>query len=67
MTRRFENNDPFRPWNHPMHEDDPFAPWNNPMYEDDPFAPWNSPISSDRDLDDYCKRRGIRREDRHHW
>jgi hypothetical protein len=54
------NNDPFTPWNNPMHENDPFEPWNNPMYKDDPFAPWNNPFGNERDLERYKERHNIR-------
>ena len=46
------NNDPFAPWNSPMHESNPFAPHNNPMDRDNPFKPWNSPFGSSNDLND---------------
>ena len=39
-----KNDNPFEPWNNPMHSDNPFAPWNNPMKKDDPFACWNNPF-----------------------
>jgi len=43
MSHRPENDNPFEPWNSPMHRDDPFAPWNNPL-KDSPFACWNNPF-----------------------
>lgn len=41
---KFDCDNPFEPWNNPMHEDNPFAPWNHPMKRDDPFACWNNPF-----------------------
>jgi len=46
----YKNDDPFQPWNDPMHKDDPFAPHNDIMRKDDPFAPWNSPFGKVEDL-----------------
>jgi hypothetical protein len=46
------NDDPFAPWNSPMHRDNPFAAHNNPMHEDNPFKPWNEPFGSVNDLND---------------
>lgn len=45
-----KNNDPFQPWNDPMHKDDPFAPHNDPMEGDNPFKPWNEPFGDKKDL-----------------
>lgn len=47
---RFENDNPFEPWNSPMYENDPFAPHNDPMRKDDPREPWNNPFGSSKDL-----------------
>lgn len=44
MRKRFECDNPFKPWNDGFHNDDPFAPWNNEMKRDDPFACWNNPF-----------------------
>lgn len=64
-----KNDDPFQPWNDPMHKDDPFAPHNDPMRADDPFEPWNSPMGRKEDLscDDrrkYGERIDCNRDDR---
>jgi hypothetical protein len=47
-----KNNDPFSPWNNPMHSDNPFAAHNNPMDRDNPFKPWNSPFGNAEQLND---------------
>ena len=46
-----KNDDPFRIWNNPMHEDDPFAPHNG-FDADNPFKPWNDPLGREDDLTD---------------
>ena len=61
MARRFENDNPFMPWNEPWSQDDPFKPWNDGMHGDDPFAPWNNPLSDKRDYDEYCEKNRLRR------
>lgn len=53
---RFENDNPFLPWNDLMQKDDPYKPWNNAMYRDDPNAPWNNILANKNDYDEYCKR-----------
>ena len=56
------NDDPFQPWNNPMHRDNPFAAHNDPMYADDPFKPWNDPFGKSEDLtDEEAKTYGINR------
>lgn len=58
------NNDPFRVWNDPMH-DDPFAPHNG-IDADDPSKPWNDPFGKEEDLTDREARDyGIRRKSRY--
>ncbi len=59
----FENDNPWMPWNK-VDADDPFKPWNNPMHSDDPFAPWNSPLGDERDYQRYCEEKHIPRRDR---
>lgn len=56
---RFENDNPFLPWNNLYQRDDPFKPWNNIMYRDDPNAPWNNVMSNQNDYDEYCERHDI--------
>jgi hypothetical protein len=50
------NDDPFQPWNDPMHKDDPFAPHNDPMRKDNPFEPWNEPFGKKGDLPEKDRR-----------
>lgn len=60
------NDDPFAPWNDPMHQDDPFAPHNG-FDGDNPFKPWNEPFGSERDLNDRERRDyGLPVRRRHH-
>ena len=47
-----KNNDPFAPWNNPMHRNDPFAAHNDPMHKDDPFKPWNEPFGNSDQLNE---------------
>ena len=49
------NDDPFQPWNNPMHQDNPFAPHNG-FDADNPFKPWNSPFGKEKDLSDKERR-----------
>jgi hypothetical protein len=56
---KFENDNPFMPWNDLYQKDDPFKPWNDPMLRDDPFAPWNNVLCNQLDYEKYCKNRGI--------
>lgn len=61
MKNKFENDNPFMPWNDLCQKDDPFKPWNNEMYRDDPFAPWNNVLSNQNDYERYCEQKGIRK------
>lgn len=58
------NNDPFQPWNNPMHKDDPFAAHNG-FDSDNPFKPWNNTFGKSEDLNDReAESYGIRRRSR---
>jgi hypothetical protein len=37
MYKRFENDNPFMPWNSEFYRDDLSKMWNSPMYRDDPY------------------------------
>lgn len=44
MSEKPRNNDPFAPWNNPLHRSDPFAPWNDPLKSNNPFACFHNPF-----------------------
>ena len=54
-----KNTDPFAKWNS-FERNDPFKPWNDPMHRNDPFAPWNQPFGSVHDYEKYCDEHHIR-------
>ncbi len=56
---RFENIDPFAPWNDPLQANVMTKPWNDPLYANDSMAPWNDPMAAPGDYERYCNRRGI--------
>jgi hypothetical protein len=66
----YKNNDPFKPWNNPIH-DFPNAPHRG-YDSDNPSKPWNNPFGRDEDLtDDEADYYGVRRnkynEDETNW
>lgn len=58
---QFLDDNPFAPYNNPMHSDDPFALWNNPMKRDDPFACWNNPLGEGRYKNEVERKYGEKR------
>ena len=58
FDNKYENENPFAPWNSPLQKDDPFAPWNNPLQESNPFAPWNNPISDPDSTNQFLQESG---------
>jgi len=61
---RFEDDNPWNPWNRSADQDDPHKPWNRSQYSTDPQAPWNKPYSTEGEYQRYCERHNIPERER---